>query len=259
MVFPPVTARRACWTEQAAAAGWRSQSRAAAVQVEFQIVSDPTDGRQFASSPCAMHELENDWEKVKTWRNARRKSLVKQRVETDAETRRKLNRAIVTRLAGLLNPDTYPTLGIYWPIRGEIDVRELARIHLAAGGQTALPVIVTKHAPVEFWQWHPGMRTQRGVLDIPVPRERHVVIPDVLVIPLLGFDRAYFRLGYGGGYYDRTLAAATRRPLAIGVASFDAELHTIYPQPHDVPMDVIVTDKFVLGADAVGRQAKSGE
>ena len=116
-------------------------------------------GGSLLSSPCSMHELENDWEKVKTWRNARRKSLVKLRVEADAGTRCKLNRAIVTRLAGLLNPDTYPTLGIYWPIRGEIDVRELARIHLAAGGQTALPVIVTKHAPVEFWQWHPGMRT----------------------------------------------------------------------------------------------------
>ena len=125
-------------------------------------------------------------------------------------------------------------------------MRELAEMHRAAGGQTALPVVVTKHAPVEFWRWDPGMRTARGVFNIPVPRERQVLIPDVLVVPLLGFDRAHFRLGYGGGYYDRTLAVATPRPLAIGVASADAELHTIYPQPHDIPMDVIVTDRFTL-------------
>ena len=80
-------------------------------------------------------------------------------------------------------------------------------------------------------------------------RERHRLIPDVLVVPLLGFDRAYFRLGYGGGYYDRTLAATTPRPLTIGVASADAELHTIYPQPHDSPMDVLVTERFILRAD----------
>jgi 5-formyltetrahydrofolate cyclo-ligase len=195
-----------------------------------------------------MHGLENDWEQVKVWRKERRKGLLNQRLGVDAAVRRSQSREIVARLAGLIDATSYPTLGFYWPIRGEIDVRELARMHLAAGGQAALPVIVTKHAPVEFWQWTPGMRTDRGVLDIPVPRARRVLIPDVLVVPLLGFDRAYFRLGYGGGYYDRTLAAATPRPLAIGVAAADAELHTIYPQPHDIPMDMIVTERFILPA-----------
>jgi len=222
-------------------------------------VSDAKDDRQFASSPCSMHELENNWEQVRAWRSERRKGLVKLRLSADADTRRNLSQVIVARLAELVDADTYPTLGFYWPIRGEIDVRELARMHRAAGGQTALPVIVAKHAPVEFWQWQPGMRTERGVLDIPVPRERHVLTPDVLVVPLLGFDRAFFRLGYGGGYYDRTLAAATRRPLAIGVAAADAELHTIYPQPHDIPMDLIVTDQFVLGADKARQLGKSLE
>lgn len=201
-----------------------------------------------------MHELENSWEQVKTWRMARRKGLVNHRLSVDASIRRDLSRLIVARLAELIDASTYPTLGFYWPIRAEIDVRELARLHLAAGGRAALPVIVTKHAPVEFWEWRPDMRTERGLLDIPIPRERNVVTPDVLVIPLVGFDRGYFRLGYGGGYYDRTLAAATRRPLAIGIASADAQLETIYPQPHDIPMDVIVTDQFVLGADKVRRR-----
>jgi 5-formyltetrahydrofolate cyclo-ligase len=222
-------------------------------------VSEPDESRQFASSPCYMHELGTDWERVKAWRSERRKRLLKQRLGVDSDTRRNLNRVIVTQLTELLDARAYPILGFYWPIRGEIDVRELARIHLAAGGKTALPVIVTRHAAVEFWEWHPGVATERGVLDIPVPRERRILIPDVLIIPLLGFDRAYFRLGYGGGYYDRTLAAATPRPLAVGIASVDAELHTIHPQPHDVPMDVIVTDQFVLGADAVGRRGRPGK
>lgn len=213
-------------------------------------MSDTGDRRQFASSPCAMHGLENDWEQVKTWRHERRRGLLNQRLSVDAAVRRQLSREIVVRLANLIDAAAYPTLGFYWPIRGEIDVRELARTHLAAGGRTALPVIVNKHAPVEFWQWEPAMPTQPGVLNIPVPRERRLLIPDVLVVPLLGFDRAHFRLGYGGGYYDRTLAAAERRPLAIGVASAEAELQTIYPQPHDIPMDVIVTEQFILRAHA---------
>ena len=119
-------------------------------------MNDANDARQFASSPCSMHELENDWERVKAWRNERRQGLVKQRLSVDAGVRRNLSRVIVARLAELIDARAYPTLGFYWPIRGEIDVRDLARMHLAAGGQTALPVIVTKDAPVEFWRWHPG-------------------------------------------------------------------------------------------------------
>jgi 5-formyltetrahydrofolate cyclo-ligase len=111
----------------------------------------------------------------------------------------------------------------------------------------ALPVIVRKSAPVEFWRWHPGIPMQRGFWNIPIPRERAALVPDALIVPLVGFDSACFRLGYGGGYYDRTLAAATPRPYTIGVAHADAKLRTIHPQPHDIPMNLIVTDRFTLG------------
>ena len=222
-------------------------------------MSHDNNGRQFASSPCTMHGLENDWEQVKAWRRERRTGLLNQRLAVDTAVRRDQSHAIVARLADLIDAAAYPTLGFYWPIRGEVDVRELARLHLTAGGRTALPVIVTKHAPVEFWRWSPGIPTERGVLDIPVPKERHPLVPDVLVVPLLGFDRAFFRLGYGGGYYDRTLAAATPRPFVIGVAAADAELHTIYPQPHDIPMDMIVTDQFILPAVTAAHPAPSAD
>jgi 5-formyltetrahydrofolate cyclo-ligase len=216
-------------------------------------LSNTDDRGHFASAPCLLPELENDWEQVKAWRAGRRQGLVRHRSAADPQQRQNLNREIVGRLAEIIHPGVYPTLGFYWPIRGEVDIRDLARSHVAAGGQAALPVIVTRHAPVEFWKWHPGMPTTRGVLDIPTPRERHPLVPDVLVIPLIGFDRAQFRLGYGGGYYDRTLAAMRPRPLAIGIASAEAQLETIYPQPHDIPMDVIITEQFVLGAERLRR------
>ena len=86
------------------------------------------------------------------------------------------------------------------------------------------------------------MRMQRGLWNIPIPREREVVTPEALLVPMVGFDRARYRLGYGGGYYDRTLAAAVPRPHTIGVAYADSELATIHPQSHDIPLNLIVTD-----------------
>jgi 5,10-methenyltetrahydrofolate synthetase len=91
------------------------------------------------------------------------------------------------------------------------------------------------------------MRLQRGLWDIPIPAERELVTPDALIIPLVGFDSQHYRLGYGGGYYDRTLAALPRRPFCIGVGSSEAMLSTIVPQAHDIPMDAIATDQGFAG------------
>ncbi|MEZ5592020.1 MAG: 5-formyltetrahydrofolate cyclo-ligase [Gammaproteobacteria bacterium] len=76
-----------------------------------------------------------------------------------------------------------------------------------------------------------------------MPKKREVVEPDVLLVPLVGFDDKAYRLGYGGGYFDRTIAAMRQRPLAIGIGYELARLNTIYPQPHDIPMDAIVTEQ----------------
>ena len=82
----------------------------------------------------------------------------------------------------------------------------------------------------------------RGVWNIPIPGRREVLNPDALIVPLVGFDPRRFRLGYGGGYYDRTIAAAARRPHCVGLGFEEARLASISPQPHDIAMDVIVTD-----------------
>ena len=86
------------------------------------------------------------------------------------------------------------------------------------------------------------MAMASGVYDIPVPEARNVVRPDVVLAPLVGFDAENYRLGYGGGYFDRTLAALAPRPVAIGVGFEVQHLDSVYPRPHDIPMEVIVTE-----------------
>jgi len=106
-------------------------------------------------------------------------------------------------------------------------------------------VVVEKKQPLAFWAWRPGAALARGVWDIPIPAARDVVQPTALLVPLVGFDAEGYRLGHGGGYYDRTLAAMNPKPLAIGVGFEFGRLETIWPQPHDIPMDAIVTEAGV--------------
>jgi 5-formyltetrahydrofolate cyclo-ligase len=183
---------------------------------------------------------------VQAFRKAKRAELLARRSALELDARKRAAESVTQQLLAAVDLRAYPTLGFYWPIRGELDLRELARSHVEAGGTAALPVVVAKNAPLELWQWQHGAPMQRGFWNIPVPAERRVVKPDVLVIPLVGYDAAGFRLGYGGGYYDRTLAALTPRPLCIGVGCDDSQLETIHPQPHDIPMNLIVTERRVL-------------
>lgn len=86
----------------------------------------------------------------------------------------------------------------------------------------------------------------RGIWNIPVPADRVPIHPSLLLVPLVGFDARGYRLGYGGGYYDRTLTVLNPRPLTIGVGLGLGQLSTIHPQPHDIAMDAIATDDDLL-------------
>lgn len=187
----------------------------------------------------------SDWGEIRQWRKLVRNELLQRRTALSADARRALGERACTRLLQAVDFQPYNVIGFCWPIRGEFDVRGIAKQHLACGGQVALPVVVQKSAPVEFWRWHPGIPMQTGIWNIPIPKERDVLMPDAVIVPLVGFDQSGFRLGYGGGYFDRTLAAALPRPYAIGLGYEDSALQTIYPQPHDIPMNLIVTDQFV--------------
>jgi 5-formyltetrahydrofolate cyclo-ligase len=185
------------------------------------------------------------WDETRAWRRERRASLIAERQAIPQAERQRLQPVIT----GLL-VDRFPelgggTIGFYWPIRGEIGLHHLIRKLIEAGASAALPVVVETRQPLEFRAWRPGSPLERGVWNIPVPAERQVVNPTVLLVPLVGFDEQGYRLGYGGGYYDRTLAASHPRPLAIGVGYELQRLATIYPQLHDVPMDAIATEAGV--------------
>jgi 5-formyltetrahydrofolate cyclo-ligase len=188
------------------------------------------------------------WPAVRSFRKATRAQLLARRSALRFHDRQRYAESLTVHLLATLDLRAYRVLGFYWPIRGELDLRTLARRHIEAGGTAALPVVVTKNAAVEFWQWEPGMALRRGHWNIPVPAERCCVVPDALLIPLVGYDTAGYRLGYGGGYYDRTLAALAPRPLCIGVGYDEGALATIHPQPHDVPMDLIVTERRAVRA-----------
>lgn len=230
------------------------------------------DDQGFSSPACFMHEFADDlasrpvearppqdmarpaqdiarppgniqWAALKEWRKRTRTELLARRAALDPRARRLRGDVTKQLLLAAVELERYPVLGLYWPIRGEIDLLDVARRHVAAGGIAAVPVVTQKNAPVEFWRWRPGAKMRRGFWDIPVPAAREVVQPDALLIPLVGFDAAGFRLGYGGGYYDRTLAVLNPQPRKIGVAYSSCELPSIEPQDHDIRMDVIVTEK----------------
>ena len=137
-------------------------------------------------------------------------------------------------------------IGFYWPFKAEIDARDFVGDLVERGAEAALPVVVEKDRPLEFWRWKPGAAMQRGVLGIPIPESREPVTPTAALVPLIGYDEAGYRLGYGGGYYDRTLAAFAEKPFAIGIGFSIGRLETIHPQPHDIPLDAIVTEQGMI-------------
>jgi 5-formyltetrahydrofolate cyclo-ligase len=182
---------------------------------------------------------------VKAWRKAERDRLIALRMALPGE----LRRAAGERIAATLRPVIAArpgVLGIYWPFRAEFDPRALVDAMVAAGRRLALPVVIDKTGPLEYRAWAPGEALVAGVWDIPIPEKREIVIPAVVLAPLVGFDRACYRLGYGGGYFDRTLGASDPCPLAIGVGFACQEIETIHPQQFDVPMAMIVTEAGVL-------------
>ncbi|MBN1240558.1 MAG: 5-formyltetrahydrofolate cyclo-ligase, partial [Gammaproteobacteria bacterium] len=189
----------------------------------------------------------DEWSDVHGWRQAERKRLLAERRALRRSVRRACAAAVAQLLAEHAPPLDGARIGFYWPIKGEIDLVGFVRSALPKADAAALPVVVERWRPLEFWRW--TARTElvaHGIWNIPSPPERVLVQPDVVLVPLLGFDRAGYRLGYGGGYYDRTLDAMASRPICVGVGHDLGRLDTIHPQPHDIPMDMIVTESGVV-------------
>lgn len=184
------------------------------------------------------------WDDVRRWRVQKRKELVERRRAVRRPLKDFVRTAVRDEVIKIIKAEEsdHLVIGGYWPIKGEIDLMPLLREFSAQDYHIALPVVVEKEKPVEFWKWQPDMSMSRGFWGIPVPPNRDPVVPDIILVPLLGYDDACFRLGNGGGYYDRTLAAMRNKPLCIGVGYAFTRQQTIFPQEHDIRMDVIVTE-----------------
>ena len=210
-----------------------------------------------ASPPCFAHELADTGNGMEVidpqqaldlsrWRQSKRKELLGARAALSVSQRDAMGRTISNHVIETIK-NKYQNLegkilSLYWPIKSELDLRETLSTCLTLGMKLALPVVGTKNAPLAFYAWKPGDKMERGFWNIPVPAKHERVTPDILLAPLVGWDNQNFRLGYGGGYFDRTLAAFTGDRFVIGVGLSQAKLDTIFPQPYDQPLDMIITE-----------------
>ena len=181
------------------------------------------------------------WPEVARWRKAERERLIAARLAIPADARAAMSSAIAAQLDAIVGDVSNRTISLYWPFRGEPDLRPWMASLVARGGIPALPVVIEKARPLVFRPYRPGDRLEKGVWNIPIPAEGDPVIPDIVIAPLVGVDPKNYRLGYGGGFFDRTLSSLPRKPLVIGIGYEMQRIPTIHPQPHDIPMDQIVT------------------
>lgn len=144
-------------------------------------------------------------------------------------------------------PPPGAVIGGFWAMGSEIDTRPLLDALHASGHLIALPVTPPRGQPLFFRPWSPGTPMARGPMGTQHPAEGEPIAPSWLIIPLLAFDRTGARLGYGGGYYDRTLALL-RGATAIGVAYAAQEIPKVPTGPHDIRLPAIATERGLIRA-----------
>jgi 5-formyltetrahydrofolate cyclo-ligase len=189
---------------------------------------------------------------LKSWRKGERERLIRERMALDTATverwRQRIDAFLDRSFPGLAGR----RVAFCWPIKNEYDARHFARTLRTRGALTALPVVVGPRQPLIFREWHPGIALAKGALDIPYPADSPQVEPEAVLLPMNGWDPQGYRLGYGAGFFDRTLASLVRRPVVIGISYEQARLHTIHPQPWDIPVDYLVTERGVYRRDPEG-------
>lgn len=180
---------------------------------------------------------------------------VKRQARSAASKRRAEAHAVLKETAGLamaargLPPDigfSTGTVSGFIPYKSEITTIPLLERLAAEGWQTCLPIVIAMEEPLLFRSWVPGEPLVAGAWDIPVPLESAAeAVPDVLLVPMLAFDRKGFRLGYGGGFYDRTLEQLrkVKRVVAIGVAYHAQMVDEVPVGIHDAPLDYVLTEQ----------------
>ena len=169
-----------------------------------------------------------------------RNRLLKERLQIPPAARELAEKKISIDLKQILESQKGP-LGFYWPVRGEFDPRQVVKdwLFLSNANEACLPVIVEKNKPMIFREWIPGQSMIKGTFNIDVPHPKNrILIPNILLVPTLGFNQKNFRLGYGGGYYDRTIPQY--KALTIGLCFEHGRSSEIMEEQHDIPLDLII-------------------
>lgn len=207
---------------------------------------DDEDDMRGGTSPCFAHLVvggesidPQHARDVARFRKAERSRLLAARV-MPSEARQRATDQLIESLDRHVRPEPGLRIALYWPIRGEPDLRAWMASAHARGASLLLPVVVGRDRPLAFHQWSPGCPMTRGAWNIPIPENTPAATPELVIAPLVGVDEALYRLGNGGGYYDRTLAALEPRPRVIGVGFAGCRMKTIFPMPWDVPMDEVL-------------------
>ncbi|HDZ83447.1 MAG TPA: 5-formyltetrahydrofolate cyclo-ligase [Roseobacter sp.] len=198
------------------------------------------------SAPCFAHMVvggysidPDTWQDVSRFRRAERTRLLAARA-LSSTARQSATDTLIQALVSEVPFVSGSKLAVYWPIRGEPDLREWMISAHKAGVAVLLPVVTEKGAPLEFHHWQPDCRMARGIWNILVPADGAPDVPDIVVSPLVGVDQQLYRLGNGGGYYDRTLALLSPTPRVIGVGFDGCRLPSVFPMPWDIRMDTVI-------------------
>ena len=182
-----------------------------------------------------------DAEAAKAAKGALRRHLKAVRASLDGPGKRERDQRIGEQVLAWWRRTRPPLLAVYWPLSGEPDLHATYAQLAQEGAALALPVVVQRHAALAFAAWTPGEPMALDPMSIAVPAElRTLARPPALLVPCLGFNEHGYRLGYGGGFYDRTLAAPPR-PFTIGIA-YACQQALFEGDSHDVPLDIVVTE-----------------
>jgi 5,10-methenyltetrahydrofolate synthetase len=171
-----------------------------------------------------------------------RRQRINARANLSAQDHAHFSSRIEHHLWSYLSSRKAAAIGFCWPFRREFDARQLMVRLLAQGWRAGLPVVLDANQPMRFRAWTPAAPLNIDRFGIKFPAEDQPMLPELLLVPVNAFDGTGYRLGYGGGYFDRTLAAMAPRPATIGVGFELARVDSIHPEPHDIPLDAVVTE-----------------
>lgn len=179
-------------------------------------------------------------------RQQQRQTLLAERAAMTKKQRELATQQILRHLEMMLLKMTPQVLALYWPIKNEISCHAIMPNLLKKGWQLCLPVINNETKKLQFSRWTPETTMVAGYWNIPIPTINDWLNPDMYLIPLVGFDLNNYRLGYGGGFYDRTLGDINKPATFIGIGLESARLTTIDPHEFDIPMDIIITESGLI-------------